>query len=126
MKKVIVRNLYAVGMHNWGGKELSIRPLYYCRLEEDNPKDQNAVAIFGDKERRQRVADFRREDAVVLAHFFRQNLVYDHCYVRAKFSPSKFSKKKGPMQNCSVAFMCPDDRITEVKNHLTSYEHKIW
>jgi hypothetical protein len=24
MKKVIVRNLYAVGMHHWGGKELSV------------------------------------------------------------------------------------------------------
>ena len=38
MKKVIVQNLYAVGMHHWGGKELSIGPLYYCRLEEGNPE----------------------------------------------------------------------------------------
>jgi hypothetical protein len=34
-------------------------------LEEDNPKDQNAVAIFGDKERWQRVAYFKWEDAVL-------------------------------------------------------------
>jgi hypothetical protein len=80
-------------------KQCFIGSLYYCCLEEDNPKDQNAVAIFGDKERWQRVAYFKWEDAVVLAHFFRQNLVSDHCYVRAKFSPNKFSKKKGPMQN---------------------------
>jgi hypothetical protein len=108
MKKVFVQNLYAVGMHHWGGKELSIGSLYYtiqerctsykhwftvlyhtrkmyiiqalvhciipykkdvhhtsigslyyCCLEEDNPKDQNAVATFGDKERWQRVAYFR-------------------------------------------------------------------
>jgi hypothetical protein len=48
-------------------------------LEEDNPKDQNAVAIFGDKERWQRVAYFKWEDAVVLAHFFRQNYTVNQC-----------------------------------------------
>lgn len=126
MKNVIIRNLYAVGMHHWGAKELSVGPLYYCHFEKDNPKDPNAVAIFSDKERHHRVAYFRREDAAFLCDFFKNDIIHGHCYLRAKFSVNKYTKKTGPMQNCSVGFLCPNDQVENVKSKLSKYEHRIW
>ena len=48
MKAVIVKNVYVVGMHHWGSKELCIGATYFCAKEESNPWGRYAVAVFGD------------------------------------------------------------------------------
>ena len=45
MKNIIMKNVYAVGMHHWCPTQLEIGSIYFLRLEE-NPRDHNAVAVF--------------------------------------------------------------------------------
>ena len=63
MKNVVIRNLYAVGMHHWAGNQLQIGPVYYSQPEPNNVYDANAVAIFEEKELSKKAAYLRREDA---------------------------------------------------------------
>ena len=39
MKNIIIKNVYAVGMHHWGPRQLEIGSIYFLKLEE-NPRDQ--------------------------------------------------------------------------------------
>lgn len=48
MKKNAVFSVYAVGMHYWGGRELSIGEVYYLKAEPENPKDNHVIAIYSD------------------------------------------------------------------------------
>ncbi|KAJ8321704.1 hypothetical protein KUTeg_000175 [Tegillarca granosa] len=114
MKSVIIRNIFAVGMHHWGPREMSIGVIHYCKWEEDNPKDQCAIAIFANKELTRRVAYIRREDSSKLFKIFRDGFVKDNiCYVKAKQpAGSRFSRRTGPMQNISLAFRCNDENVT--------------
>ncbi|KAJ8320112.1 hypothetical protein KUTeg_001699 [Tegillarca granosa] len=105
MKKVIARNLYAVGMHHSDCRELPIETVHYCSLEPDNPKDKNAIAIYSDSELKHRVAYFRQEDAAKIFSLFNENFVHGKFYMKAKFHINKYSKRKGPMQNCSIEEM---------------------
>ena len=126
MKQVIVHNLYCVGMHHWGRKELSVGPMYYCWLEENNPKDRNAIAIYSDKDKSHKKGYLRREDAARISPLFSQNFIHGHCYLKATFNVSKYSKEKGPMQNCSIAFKCPDSCELKVRELLRNYQFKMW
>ena len=40
MKNIIIKNVYAVGMHHWGPRQLEIGSIYFLKLEEENPRDQ--------------------------------------------------------------------------------------
>jgi hypothetical protein len=100
MKNVIIRNIYAVGMHHWGSREMPIDVLHYCKWEQNNPKDECAVAVFADSGCKRRVAYFRREDSQCLHNLFKQNLIEGTCYVKAKHPVTKFSHRKGP--ECKV------------------------
>ena len=114
MKNVIIRNLYAVGMHHWSGKRLEIGPIYYCRPEA-NEFDSNAIAILYEKMPSKKAAYLRREDAKVVKQFFNENYISSHCYLRAKAAPEKFSKRKGPMQNVSIGFRVSDSKTDELE-----------
>lgn len=128
MKSVIIRNVFAVGMHHWGPREMPIGVVHYCKWEEDNPKDQCAIAIFANKELTRRVAYIRREDSSKLFKIFRDGFVKDNiCYIKAKQPVgSKFSRRTGPMQNISLAFKCNDENVTSVKIITEGYERLIY
>ena len=51
MKNVVIKNLYAVGMHHYGGKELPIETPMFCFPEPNNRWDPKAVTIFHDREK---------------------------------------------------------------------------
>ena len=91
MKNVIIRNIYAVGMHHWGPREIPIDVVHYCKWETMNPRDNCAVAIYADEGLTRTVAYFRREDSCVLYQLFRDKLIEGPCYVKAKKPVSKFS-----------------------------------
>jgi hypothetical protein len=61
MNYIILRNLFAIGMHHWGRKDLQIGPVYYS-FPQSNPHDRNAIAIFENKQLLHKVAYLRRED----------------------------------------------------------------
>ena len=116
MKNVVIRNLYAVGMHHWAGNQLQIGPVYYCQPEPNNVYDANAVAIFEEKELSKKAAYLRREDAKLVKQLFCQNFITSYCYLRAKCVPEKFNKRKGPMQNVSIGFRVSDTKVEELEN----------
>ncbi|KAH3815118.1 hypothetical protein DPMN_111287 [Dreissena polymorpha] len=58
MKNVIIRNVYVVGMHHGGKRELEVGALYVCKSEPENPWDPNAVAVFDDRDLSRRVCYF--------------------------------------------------------------------
>ncbi|KAH3828471.1 hypothetical protein DPMN_130444 [Dreissena polymorpha] len=64
-------------------------------------RNRNSIAVYGDSHLHQRRCYFRREDALNLKPCFAKG----PCYLRAKMSPEKFSKLRGPMQNCSIDFV---------------------
>jgi hypothetical protein len=43
---LIISNLWCVGMHHWGLKQLSVGTGYKLQREEENPKDPDAVCVF--------------------------------------------------------------------------------
>lgn len=101
MKNVTVINVNAVGMQHRGWLDIPLEVVHYCKWEEDNPKDNCAIAIFEDIDCTRRVAYFQREDSSVLYRSFKDKLINGPCYLKAKQHINKFSKKKGPMQNIS-------------------------
>ena len=125
MKNVIIRQLYTVGMHHSGTKQLEVGPVYYCSKEPNNPKDQNAIAVYEDEPCRRRICYLRREDAVKLKDII--TYAKGPIYLRAKFSAEKFSRFKGPMQNCSIGFKCSDEDSEQLQLMLKGvYVHKIY
>lgn len=125
MKNVIIYNIYVVGMHHTGVKQLEVGPVYYCKQEQENPKDPNAVAVFEDKTLHRRVCYLRREDAQKL----KDVLICAHglCYLKAKMRAEKYSKFKGPMQNCNIGFKCSEADSFRLESMLKGvFAHKIF
>lgn len=115
MKNVIIRNLYAVGMHHHGTKDLAIGPVYYPRPDLGNPFDKCAIAIYDDKHYTNISAYLRREDARHVKKLFDNNFISGTCYLRAKGTPDKFNRFKGPLQSVSIGFKMPENKIEELK-----------
>lgn len=126
MKNVIVRNIYAVGMHHWGSHEIPLEVVHYCKWEEDNPKDNCAIAIFEDIDCTRRVAYFQRKDSSVLYRLFKDKLINGPCYLKAKQHINKFSKKKGPMQDISFGFKCSESNISLIRDITEHYERVVF
>ena len=124
MKNVIVRNVYVVGMHHWGGRPLAVGPLHFCGQEPSNPKDPNAIAVFSDEDCSRKVGYVRRQDAAALTALFKYRT--GHVYLRAKMAPEKPNRFKGPMQNCSIGFKCKEEDVESVRSHLTRYTTRIF
>ena len=120
MKNVIVRDLHAVGMHHWHGRQLEIGPVYYCRPEQ-NVHDPNAIAIYQDKHYIKKVAYLKREDAKTVKELFDKAFISNLCYLRAKTALEKFRRSKGPMQNVSIGFIASSNNIDAIKNLCSAH-----
>lgn len=121
---MIVRNVYVVGMHHWGGHSLAIGPVYYCAREPNNPRDPKAVAVFSDDGLSHKVCYLRRRDAAILMPAL--DYAKGNCYLRAKMAPEKFNRYQGPMQNCSIGFKCLESDVDIVKSLLSQYHTHIF
>lgn len=121
MKNVILRNLYAVGMHHYGVKEMAVGPVYYCKPEINN-HDLQAVAIYQDKDCNRKAGNLRREDARKIRQLFSNDFILDTCYVRAKGSAEKFSRRTGPLQNISIGFRIQDHKKGVLEEMLKKME----
>ena len=124
MKNVIIQ-VFAVGMHHSGVEQLEVGPVYFCAREADNPRDNNAIAVYSDETLKHRVCYLRREDSRKLKDLivFAKSPVYR----RAKFGAQKFSRFKGPMQNCSIGFKCSEDDCAKLQPLLNGvFIHRIF
>ena len=125
MKNVIIRQVFAVGMHHSGVKQLEVGPVYSCTREADNPRDNNAIAVYSDEALKHRVCYLHREDSRKLKDLivFAKGLVH----LRAKFGAEQFSRFKEPMQNCSIGFKCSDDDCAKLQPLLNGvFTHRIF
>jgi hypothetical protein len=48
MKMLVIPDLWAVGMHHWDGRSLTVGAGYKIEWDENNPKDPSAVCIKED------------------------------------------------------------------------------
>ena len=101
-----------------------LAPCIIANGKQTTQKDECAIAIYADKELRpnSRVGYFRSEDAAVLYKLFRDRLVEGQCFVKAKQPISKFSHRKGPMQNISFGFKTNDCNVDMVRSLADKYE----
>lgn len=65
MKCLILQNMWAVGMHHWGPKELEIGMGYILEREPNNPYDPNAVVIKVDGKKK---AYLKKNNAFVISN----------------------------------------------------------
>lgn len=117
MKNVIIRGVYAVGMHHWGSRSLTIDEVLYLKHEPENIYDKHAVAICSDKDKRKRCAYLRKKDAEFISVLFQESLPNGPVYLKAKDVPTKFNRYSGPMQICNLGFKTEgqnDKRIREI------------
>ena len=115
MKNIIIRGVYAVGMHNWGTRNLEIGQVFYLKFEPENPYDTNAVAICSDKEMLRKVAYLKRSDAKFVAGLFKENIPNGPIYLKVKDAPTKFKRQCGPMQRCNLGFKMDNEHIENIK-----------
>ena len=99
MKNVVIKNLYAVGMHHYGGKELPIETPMFCFPEPNNRWDPKAVAIFHDRVKANKAAYIRRVDAAVV---FKKMLKMVFWYLKDKGPVEKHTKKSGALQRINI------------------------
>jgi len=126
MKTVILKNVYAVGMHHWGSKELCIGATYFCAKEESNPWDRNAVAVFGDSGLKHKVCYLRKEDAKNINPIFGYLKGKSYLQLKTQMGIEKYSKYKGPQQNCNIEFECENGDIPKILSFVKScYEVQI-
>lgn len=118
MKNIIIKNVYAVGMHHWGPRQLEIGSIYFLKLEEENPRDHNAVAVFEDRQTRHCKAYLRRCDALVISKLFRDNLIHGCFYLKPKSGLDRFSQRTGPAQKCNIGFQTSDENVAHVTQIL--------
>ena len=125
MKNVIIRQVFAIGMHHSGVKQLEVGHVYFCAREADNSRDNNAIAVYSDEALKHRLCYLRREDSRKLKDLivFAKGPVY----LRTKFGAEKFSRFKGPMQNCSIGFKCSEDDCAKLQPLLNGvFIHRIF
>lgn len=90
---------------------------------------EHAVALYANKECTHVAAYLRREDARHVKELFNSGVIHDTCYVRAKDSPVKFNKFKGPMQLVSIGFKMKESKeqkLAELMQSNPSAFYKIF
>ena len=125
MKNVVIKNLYAVGMHHYGGKELPIETPMFCFPEPNNRWDPKAVAIFHDREKANKAAYIRSVDAAVVFGLFQENAINGLCYFKAKGPVEKYTKKSGALQKINIGFKCENKILEMVKTHLSGLPYDV-
>lgn len=72
MKYFVIPNVWAVGMHHWGEKELEIGKGFIPYREIENQKDPNAIAIHVYEKCRKK-GYLKRDNAFVISKIMKLN-----------------------------------------------------
>ena len=116
MKKIVIRNVKAVGMHHYGRRELDLYGTYTVAIEPDNRYDSYAVAIYDGP---RKVANLKRDCARVIFVVISENKSQSRYFLRPLDKPDVRSRRIGPEQSCAVVFKCLEDHVGSV-NDLVS------
>lgn len=119
MPILVIHNLWAVGMHHWGPKELVVGAGYRLKHEEDNAFDKNATAIFDGPNRK---AYLQRHDAKIVSSVF--NIIPgSNWLLKPKDIPVVLSQRVGPQQKFSIGCRVVDDSVLQQAVKLLSSLH---
>lgn len=75
MKNIIIKGIYAVGMHHLGSRSLPIDEVLYVKNELENHFTENAVAVFRNREMSDRCAYLQKKYAAFISLRFHENLI---------------------------------------------------
>ena len=116
MPILVIHNIWAVGMHHWGARELEVGSGYVLELDKHNPKDKNAVQIMEGKVRRR--AYVKRENATVISALLCMKLA-DKWLLKPKEPAIVRSHRTGPEQRCNVGCKISTSQIEKATTFLT-------
>lgn len=126
MKIIRINCVYAVGMHHYGSRSLTVDASYLARLDINNSHDPNAIAITIHGKT---AGYLRRQDAKIVAQIVKAGFVYHDSVglrLKPKFEPVTKNRKLGPEQRCDLEFNCQDSNVSDVmellrKSHLHAF-----
>lgn len=125
MKNVVIKQLFAVGMHHHGGRELPIDIPMFCSPEPTNKWDPKAVAIYHDREMSLKAAYLKRSDAAVVSELFQKGIISGPCYLKAKGPIEKITKRTEPQQKINIGFKCENEKLEIVKTQLQGHSYDV-
>ena len=106
MPKLIIHNLWAVGMHHWGPRELAVGAGYDLIEDALNPFDKNAIAVLDGPNKK---AYLKRDCAVIVKFLFGLKIT-QKWLLKPKESPVNLNRRVGPQQRCSIGCIVRDDQ----------------
>ena len=119
MPILVVPNVWAVGMHHWGARELVVGAGYSIAVDEGNKHDSNAVEVLDEKRRK---AYLKRENAALIAQLLRMN-VSEKWLLKPKEPAITKSKRKGPEQRCNIGCKISDRHVDNVVKYLKEKQY---
>lgn len=121
MKKIIIKNLFAVGMRHHGSRSISVGTGMKCVREPRNPFDRNAVALCTlDGTRR---AYLCREHATIISFLID---TYEFVIVaKIKSLPQLCSWRSGLQQTVNIGFYVSEENVAPVTEYLQASTRRI-
>ncbi len=108
MKKIVLRNIQAVGMHHYGRRELELQGTYRAEMECNNQHDPFAISVHDGS---RKVGNLKRDAAKFVNEVMQQNKAKSKYFLRPVDVPIVKNRRIGPQQNCAIAFKCDDEDI---------------
>ena len=96
---LVIPDIWAVGMHHWGGRSLTVGVGYTIEWDENNPKDPSAVCI---KEDGKIKAYLKREHAFIVSTLIKRG-ISRVWLLKPKEEPVVKTQRVGPQQRCHLA-----------------------
>ena len=113
---LVMPEMFAVGMHHYKHRSLSINQRLKISREPNNPYDKFACSCID--ESGEKLAYLDRSSARSISSIIDTNIPNGPVYIKAKFEPNVKNKRKGPQQKCSVAIKISENQKEHVEQFL--------
>ena len=121
---LIIPSLWAVGMHHWGGRQLSVGSGYLIEREMNNIYDKYAVVVKDPLVTR---AYIMKSQAAVIARLMDMS-VSDTWRLKPKEDGVVLNRRKGTQQRCNIGCVITSKdllkKATEYLDHF-SYTYEV-
>ncbi|KAL4221117.1 hypothetical protein ACF0H5_019377 [Mactra antiquata] len=110
-------------MHHYGTRQLHLMGTYHVQLEENNPYDSMAVAVFDETNK---VANLKRDSARAVRDLIMKEKATSKYFLRPLEESVVRNQRTGPQQTCVIAFKVNEEHIKcltdTAVNQLYSYK----
>ncbi|KAL4227912.1 hypothetical protein ACF0H5_013351 [Mactra antiquata] len=97
-----------VGMRHYGTRQLHLTGTYHVQLEESNPYDSMAVAVFDETNK---VANLKRDSARAVRYLIMKERATAKYFLRPLVESVVRNQRTGPQQTCVIAFKVNEKHI---------------